>query len=144
MGDSGALLIGFYSAVSSIEFVNMAMEKTIQVGSSQITAPYGIISALLMIPVFDTIRVFTLRIIKSGSPFKADRNHFHHRLLDLGFSHTRASLSMALLTISFLIIALFAQPLGNTIIIIGLYSLMFIINFITFLIERKNKQQALA
>lgn len=143
MGDSGALLIGFYAAVSCIAFVDIAMSETLQIGNTPIVAPYGIISALIMIPVFDTIRVFTLRILKNGSPFKADRNHFHHRLLDLGLSHTRASLGMALLTITFLAIAFYAQALGNTIVVLGLYSLMFTINLILFLLERKQKQEVL-
>jgi UDP-N-acetylmuramyl pentapeptide phosphotransferase/UDP-N-acetylglucosamine-1-phosphate transferase len=42
---------------------------------------------ILVYPLTDTIRVFTLRAIKGISPFTADRNHIHHRLIDLGLSH---------------------------------------------------------
>ena len=46
---------------------------------------------LLSVPMFDTLRVFGLRIIRGKSPFSADRIHMHHLLVDNGFSHLIAS-----------------------------------------------------
>ena len=57
-----------------------------------------------MVPLFDTIRVFTIRILKGGSPFKADRNHIHHLFLDAGFSQkitTTVCIGINLLYIGF-------------------------------------------
>ena len=47
---------------------------------------------VLVYPVIDTLRVFTKRIIKGVSPFTPDKNHIHHLLLDLGYSHGKATL----------------------------------------------------
>ena len=43
--------------------------------------------AVLAIPVFDTLRVMTLRILRGTSPFNPDKTHLHHLLFDLHFSH---------------------------------------------------------
>lgn len=53
-------------------------------------ANFGVIPcalAIWTIPVFDTIRVMIMRILKGKSPFSPDRTHFHHLLIDYGFSH---------------------------------------------------------
>jgi hypothetical protein len=46
----------------------------------------------LSYPLVDTLRIFTLRVLKGKSPFTADRNHLHHRLLRLGMTHLQAAL----------------------------------------------------
>jgi len=43
--------------------------------------------AIYALPVFDTLRVMTVRMIHGNSPFKADRTHLHHMYVDLGFPH---------------------------------------------------------
>ncbi|MEQ1675875.1 MAG: hypothetical protein ABL876_04220, partial [Chitinophagaceae bacterium] len=42
---------------------------------------------IVLIPVFDTLRVFALRIWKGKSPFSPDKTHIHHLLTNQGFSH---------------------------------------------------------
>jgi UDP-N-acetylmuramyl pentapeptide phosphotransferase/UDP-N-acetylglucosamine-1-phosphate transferase len=42
---------------------------------------------IVLIPVFDTLRVFSLRIWKGKSPFQADKTHIHHLLTSAGFTH---------------------------------------------------------
>jgi hypothetical protein len=49
------------------------------------TVPF--VLSMLAIPVFDTIRVMFVRIIRGTSPFRPDKTHLHHLLLDLHFSH---------------------------------------------------------
>jgi hypothetical protein len=47
---------------------------------------------ILIVPLFDTARVFTIRVANKKSPFSSDRNHTHHILVDyLGVSHRQAS-----------------------------------------------------
>ena len=53
--------------------------------------------AVFDIPVFDTIRVMTMRIIHGKSPFSPDKTHLHHLFIDLGFSHTGTTLSILFL-----------------------------------------------
>ena len=54
-------------------------------------------------PLFDTLRIFIIRIKDKKSPFSADRNHIHHKLIDAGLSHIQASLLIIFVTL-FLII----------------------------------------
>ena len=89
MGDTGSLLIGFTISILSILFVHaynvdtpLASVVHSHKGSLIVTL------AILSIPVFDSFRVFSTRIARGGSPFKADRTHLHHYLLDLGYTHS--------------------------------------------------------
>ena len=42
--------------------------------------------SVLSVPVFDTLRVMTMRMVRGRSPFSADRTHLHHMLMDRGLS----------------------------------------------------------
>lgn len=87
MGDSGALIVGLVCAILTIRFIE------VPAGSEQpiFSQPLVVAIALLIIPVFDTLRVFFTRIYRGQHPLKADRRHIHHMLLDLGYSHMQAT-----------------------------------------------------
>ena len=79
---------------------------------------------LLIYPLADTLRAFVIRVYKKQSPFVADRIHLHHRLLNKGISHWRASViilisSISILLVGFLLSQVFA--LGITVIIVFVY-----------------------
>ena len=87
MGDSGSLIIGvvlFVLAVNMIEFDERRLPEDLLGVSKPVLA-----MAILCYPLVDTIRVFFLRVIKGKSPFSADKNHIHHKLLSFGFSHRK-------------------------------------------------------
>lgn len=113
MGDSGSLVLGFIAIVLSIKFLNVAEAKPIMFGLIPITSAMGLVTAILIIPVFDTLRVFTLRILKNKSPFLADANHLHHRLLSLGLSHMQTTLILTMINVLFVVMAISMQNLGN-------------------------------
>ena len=97
MGDSGSLIIGvilFVLAVKMIEFPT----KRIHPLMSSIPKPV-MAMAILSYPLIDTLRVFILRILRGRSPFSADRNHIHHKLLALGLSHRQTSLALYLFSL---------------------------------------------
>jgi UDP-GlcNAc:undecaprenyl-phosphate GlcNAc-1-phosphate transferase len=79
MGDAGSQVLGFLMAVLSLSLV-------------QNNPPYSTALPLLLVglPVLDTLTVMIKRMAAKTSPFKADNQHFHHRLLYLGFYHTEA------------------------------------------------------
>ncbi|MCR6719080.1 MAG: undecaprenyl/decaprenyl-phosphate alpha-N-acetylglucosaminyl 1-phosphate transferase [Chitinophagaceae bacterium] len=83
MGDTGSLVLGFVVAVLSIRLlqVNQAALKPI------LDHAPSFVLGIVLIPVFDTIRVFATRIWHGKSPFVADRIHLHHLLTNQGFSH---------------------------------------------------------
>lgn len=80
MGDTGALLLGYILATASV----IGMFKF-----------YAIVTFLLpvlalAVPLSDTIFSFFRRVLHGQSPFKADRGHFHHKLLDMGLNQKQA------------------------------------------------------
>ena len=89
---------------------------------------------ILIIPIFDTLRVFLVRILAGRSPFSADRNHMHHILLDNGLSHMAATAVLCgtslLNTVLFF---LFHRNISNTeslLILGGLFSLYMLASFV--------------
>lgn len=128
MGDSGSLLLGFIAIVLSIKFIDISSRETVQFGTIDLTSNLGLVLAILIIPVFDTIRVFTLRMVRNTSPFKADSNHLHHRLLFLGFSHMQATLILVVVNILFILMAVSLQYLGSTQLISALVLTILTIN----------------
>jgi UDP-GlcNAc:undecaprenyl-phosphate GlcNAc-1-phosphate transferase len=80
MGDAGSQLLGFALGVLSI--------RATQGGTSQISAAIPLL--LLALPILDTLNVMRKRIVEGRSPFSADKNHIHHKLLWLGFDHHEA------------------------------------------------------
>jgi len=90
MGDTGALLSGFYLAFLGIEFLNTAVSAPVEF-TWQANTP-AILIAILIVPLYDTLRVFIIRVLKGRSPFKADAEHIHHELLNTGLNHTQVTL----------------------------------------------------
>jgi len=90
MGDSGSMVLGFLVAVLTIFFIQRANEYEPNIFYNIHGMVYAF--SILIIPIFDSIRVVFLRVfIKRRSPFAADRNHIHHVLLDIGLSHFQAT-----------------------------------------------------
>src|SRR5881394_3794474 len=83
MGDTGSLVLGFVIAILCTRIIQI---NSITAQPLLKTAPLFALG-MVLIPVFDTIRVFSLRIWKGQSPFDADRTHIHHLLTNAGFSH---------------------------------------------------------
>jgi UDP-N-acetylmuramyl pentapeptide phosphotransferase/UDP-N-acetylglucosamine-1-phosphate transferase len=88
MGDGGSLILGLTLAILATEFNEM---NIVQSGKWAIHAAPSVSFGILIIPLFDTLRVFAIRTFRGVSPFRADKNHVHHRLLAMGMSHIRAT-----------------------------------------------------
>ncbi len=114
MGDTGSLLLGLINAVLVVKFINVAgtAGKTFFLHASP-----AIGYAILSVPLFDTLRVFAMRILDRRSPFSADRMHVHHYLLDLGFSHKQIVASCIASTLFFVGIAYILRNFNTTIIV---------------------------
>lgn len=83
MGDTGSLVLGFVIAVLCIRLIQVNGMVVNPVLPHAIVFVFGIV----LIPVFDTLRVFSLRIWRGKSPFEADKTHIHHLLTNQGFTH---------------------------------------------------------
>lgn len=84
MGDTGSLILGFTISVLCIRMLNVNSVST----SPILNHIPVFILGIVLIPVFDALRVFAIRIWKGKSPFEADKTHIHHLLTNNGFSHS--------------------------------------------------------
>ncbi|MEM6878980.1 MAG: MraY family glycosyltransferase, partial [Bacteroidota bacterium] len=110
MGDTGSLLIGTLTAMLTIRFIDLCAGGYPMAGSFCFNNPVAIAVALLIVPLFDTLRVFITRMLRGKSPFEADRRHIHHLLIDCGLSHMTATSILMLVTMSFISMAFVLDP----------------------------------
>jgi UDP-GlcNAc:undecaprenyl-phosphate GlcNAc-1-phosphate transferase len=134
MGDSGSLIVGLVIAFLSIKLLVMPTSLPDTGEFLRLSNRFLFVSCVLLIPVFDTLRVILLRLLKGDSPFSADRNHSHHILLDLGLSHKKSGIFLASLNI--LVISTFwffsnkLSNLGLTLLVAAMYGLMFLLFYL--------------
>jgi UDP-GlcNAc:undecaprenyl-phosphate/decaprenyl-phosphate GlcNAc-1-phosphate transferase len=86
MGDTGSLVLGFVISVLCVRLIQLNPQDSQLLKHS----PVFVLSVVL-IPVFDTVRVFLIRIWQGTSPFSPDKNHIHHLLTNNGWSHSFTS-----------------------------------------------------
>ena len=60
--------------------------------------------AIYALPVFDTVRVMTMRMLHGNSPFKPDRTHLHHIFVDLGYPHIMITTILLLIDILVIVV----------------------------------------
>nr|WP_240979423.1 undecaprenyl/decaprenyl-phosphate alpha-N-acetylglucosaminyl 1-phosphate transferase [Streptomyces sp. HNM0574] len=104
MGDSGSMLIGLVLAAGAVSITgqvdpDLMVEQSGSVRSAVHTMvplymPLLLPLTIIAIPVADLILAIVRRTWHGQSPFAADRGHLHHRLLEIGHSHSRAVLIM--------------------------------------------------
>ena len=109
LGDTGSMIIGFIIAILTVKFLE---DDLIAEEKFRFTSAPAISIGLLIIPLFDTLRVFILRLGNGKSPFKADRNHIHHSLLALGLTHLNATIIIVIANLFLIFLALLLKNLG--------------------------------
>ncbi len=141
MGDTGSLLVGLVCSILAIKFIEL----------NNVSDPYGfnavpaVAIGIMILPLFDTLRVFTMRALRGRSPFSPDRNHIHHLLIDYGFNHMQATAILVLVNIFFIIIVITLQDLGSLnllLLILGIAILMSASLYLTVSRREKRKNQA--
>lgn len=91
MGDTGSMTIGFVISILTLKFLALPAPSYDALPFLLENVPLIAIS-ILIVPLFDTARVFTIRLANKKSPFSPDRNHMHHVLIDyMNLSHQQAS-----------------------------------------------------
>jgi UDP-GlcNAc:undecaprenyl-phosphate/decaprenyl-phosphate GlcNAc-1-phosphate transferase len=93
MGDAGSYFIGFCIAIATLL-------ATFAGYSADSPAPHAVLAPLcvMAVPLYDMTTVIWIRLREGRSPFAADKNHFSHRLVELGLSKTQAVLTIYLTT----------------------------------------------
>jgi UDP-GlcNAc:undecaprenyl-phosphate/decaprenyl-phosphate GlcNAc-1-phosphate transferase len=128
MGDTGALMIGFLLSFMAIEFINQNYELPNE-HPAKFQASVSTALAVVIIPVFDTLRVIILRVRKFQSPFKADKNHLHHQFINLGFSHAKSVVLLGLMNLGFILLAWLMRNQTDRLILPVIISICLVINF---------------
>ncbi len=92
MGDTGSMLLGFLLAFTSICFIDIFIDKQLpSVPRYHLKSAPIIAVAILILPIIDTLNVILVRLVNKKSPFDADQNHIHHKVLRLNFTHRRST-----------------------------------------------------
>ena len=120
MGDTGSLILGFVIAVLCIRLLQINGS----VANPILTHAPMFVLGIVLIPVFDTIRVFAMRIWKGGSPFEADKTHIHHLLTNRGFSHVFATRTIYFIHALILIEVYLLQSVKQELILLFLIAFM--------------------
>jgi UDP-GlcNAc:undecaprenyl-phosphate GlcNAc-1-phosphate transferase len=101
MGDSGSMLIGLMLSGSALTLTGQfaSVDMTQGAGGTQASLlptllPIVLPIAILVVPVADLVLAVIRRTRAGRSPFSPDKQHLHHRLLEIGHSHRRAVLIM--------------------------------------------------
>ena len=95
MGDAGALLLGLLLAAATISMTGSVDPSSSLASASALTAillPVVIPLAIMALPFLDILLAVRRRTRAGQLPWKPDRGHLHHRMLDIGHSHRQAVL----------------------------------------------------
>ena len=129
MGDTGSLVVGLILSILAINIIRYGLvAETIKLPNK---GPLLAI-AILAIPLFDSLRVFVVRVFKRKHPLSPGREHIHHTLLDLGFGHKKTSFILYFSAISIIVSSYFLLDVNVNIGIAILALISFILLYIPF------------
>ncbi len=111
MGDAGSQLLGFSGIVLALRLT----QESLSLSPVLPLFMFGL-------PILDTMTVMSQRIMEGRSPFIADSNHVHHKLMRLGLSHTEAVFAIYLVQSLLIIFALFFRSSSDWLLIAGFLS----------------------
>jgi UDP-GlcNAc:undecaprenyl-phosphate/decaprenyl-phosphate GlcNAc-1-phosphate transferase len=135
LGDTGSEIVGFILGLILVRFLQL---EAIEEGPAVMESTPALAISLFIIPLFDTLRVFSIRISQGKSPFKADQQHIHHRLLELGFNHLQSTIILLSVNVANIVICYLIRDLGTYILIVLQIGLCLLISQILKLQVRKS------
>jgi UDP-N-acetylmuramyl pentapeptide phosphotransferase/UDP-N-acetylglucosamine-1-phosphate transferase len=135
MGDTGSLITGFMISIFTIRFLALSPEKLENLPFHLDNIPF-IAMAVLIVPLFDLARVFTIRIFNKKNPFKPDRKHAHHILIDLGLSHKKTTLLMGVFNLLFIgLFVVLGTNFSNVTLIVIFISIVLVMLYILYRLD---------
>lgn len=136
MGDAGSYFVGFYIAVATL----MATYAGDNLPRHAVLAPL----CVLAVPIYDTATVVLIRLRQGRSPFHADKNHFSHRLVELGLTKTQAVLTIYLMTATCGLGALLLHQvnLWGAIVILAIVACVLLLVLILEVTARRSRKEA--
>ena len=138
MGDTGSLVIGLVLGVLTLKL--LSVDDTAYGSLSFYRAQLPLfLTAVLFVPLLDTMRVMFLRLTKGVSMFKPDRNHLHHIIVDFGLSHRKASFFIGFVNFFVALIMFFVIQKFNSFQSLFILVLLFFIAIMVLFLMNKNK-----
>lgn len=134
MGDTGSLLLGLLLSIFIVKYNEFALSNP------NYTANYApaLSFSIVLVPMFDMTRVFFLRLKNKTSPFIADKNHLHHKFIELGYSHLKSTSIIILFNLC-TIALIFSLKECDVHLLIGLLIVLgLVFNFIPEILLRKK------
>jgi UDP-GlcNAc:undecaprenyl-phosphate GlcNAc-1-phosphate transferase len=119
MGDTGSQFLGFSAITLSLDLTQ---------GNTALSPLLPLL--LLGLPVMDTLFVFTSRMADGKSPFAADRNHFHHRLMKLGLHHAESVVVIYILQAALIVTAYVFRFYSDMVLLTGYLAFSIVILYV--------------
>jgi UDP-GlcNAc:undecaprenyl-phosphate GlcNAc-1-phosphate transferase len=119
MGDTGSQFLGFSAITLSLDLTQ---------GNTALSPLLPLL--LLGLPVMDTLFVFTSRMADGKSPFAADRNHFHHRLMKLGLHHAESVVVIYVLQAALIVTAYAFRFYSDMVLLAGYLAFSIVILYV--------------
>jgi UDP-N-acetylmuramyl pentapeptide phosphotransferase/UDP-N-acetylglucosamine-1-phosphate transferase len=113
IGDGGSLMMGVLMSTYVVVAVTSGSKCEPMISEGFGVVPFTL--AVMCVPVFDTVRVMVMRILRRTSPFHPDKTHLHHLFIELGYSHFGTTLSELLLNTMVIATWYVAYKLGASI-----------------------------
>lgn len=136
MGDTGALCVGFV-----LTYLSVSLSRMPSIAGTPMN-PIVVAFSPMILPCFDVLRVFFGRIRAGKSPFLPDRTHIHHKLLNLGMKTPHAMVSILLMSIFFVVLNILLSNVMDSLFIIVIDLVLWIVFNITLNNRIKKKQQS--
>lgn len=140
MGDTGSLVCGFIVSILTIQFIEMGLK----VGQPFASSAPSVAAGILFVPLFDTLRVFIVRMMAGRSPFSPDKNHVHHRILAMGFQQISTVILLGLLNVVVILCVINFAYLGNTLLITALVAFSLLLSVFLGVYHSRAERQRVA
>lgn len=138
MGDTGSLLLGTVCSILAIKYV----QHNAQIPDSiyYFRSAHVMAIAVLILPLYDTLRVFVRRAINGKSPFSPDKNHIHHMLLETGLTHMQSTFVLASFNLFFIYLAYLLRYWHAALLLLLIFGLATVLSgFLYIYVKRKKK-----
>lgn len=140
MGDTGSMILGFLLAFTAICFIDIFIDKKLPgVPRYFLEAAPAIAVAILILPIVDTMNVIMIRLANRRSPLDADKNHVHHKLLNLGLTHRRSTAYILAYYLFIVAVAYYLRHINVNLLLLTVVVLGFIGAYIPDVILRYRK-----
>ncbi len=134
MGDAGSLTSGFLISIFAIKIISINSPIS-NLDNKLLSAP-AIAISILIVPLYDTLRVFIIRTVNRKSPFIADRNHVHHILLKIGLNHKSVCYTLYAISIIFTSTAILIKDNPSYIVLAIILGMALVIGQLPFYLYR--------